>query len=91
MPLSYRGIPYQATSSNIETTDSQILGKYRGSSFSYRRRELLPLPHSIFILKYRGIPYFTLGRFSFQSQLKQSSHSDSSVHQNKDYKTKDEG
>ena len=30
MPLSYRGIPYQSTSSTIKTTDSKILGKYRG-------------------------------------------------------------
>ncbi|MCP2731820.1 DUF4278 domain-containing protein [Limnofasciculus baicalensis] len=91
MPLSYRGIPYQSTSSNIETTNSQIFGKYRGLYFTYRLRELVALPHSIFILKYRGIPYFTLGRFSFQSQLKQSSHSDSSPRQNKDYQGKDEG
>lgn len=91
MSLSYRGIHYQPIPSNIETTDSKIIGKYRGLSFCYPRKELLRLPHSIFILKYRGIPYFTLGRFYFQSQLKQSSHSDSSAHQNKDYKAQDEG
>lgn len=91
MPLSYRGIPYQATSYHIETTDSKIIGKYRGLSFSYPRQELLRLPHSIFMLKYRGIPYFILGRFYFQSQLKQSSHSDSSAHQDKNYKAQDEG
>ncbi len=91
MPLSYRGIPYQSTSSNIETTDSQILGKYRGLYFTYRQRELVALPHSIFILKYRGIPYLALGRFSFQSQFQQSSPSNYSPRQNKDYQGKDEG
>lgn len=87
MPLSYRGIPYQPTSSPLETTDSKNLGKYRGSSFSYPQRELIPFPHSFFILKYRGIPYLALGRFSFQSQLQQSS----SPHKNKHYNGKDEG
>ncbi|HBE17526.1 MAG TPA: hypothetical protein DEG17_00700 [Cyanobacteria bacterium UBA11149] len=90
MPLSYRGIPYQPTSAPLETTDSKNLGKYRGSSFGYSQRELIPFPHSFFILKYRGIPYLALGRFSFQSQLKQSSSPNSSPHKNKYYNGKDE-
>ncbi len=54
MQLYYRGVRYQGSNSNLETTQGEITGFYRGVPW---RREYLenPLvPQAIARLKYRG-------------------------------------
>jgi hypothetical protein len=57
MQLYYRGVRYQGSNSNLETTQGEIAGFYRGVPW---RREYLknPLvPQAIARLKYRGADY----------------------------------
>lgn len=60
MQLQYRGACYQTSHSNLETTQGEIAGYYRG--VPWRRQYLKKpfVPQAIARLKYRGADYFRL-------------------------------
>ncbi|MCU0532511.1 MAG: DUF4278 domain-containing protein [Hydrococcus sp. Prado102] len=55
MQLSYRGISYQSTSTNLATVKPEINGKYRG--IPYQRQIKDATVKDIKVLKYRGLDY----------------------------------
>lgn len=59
MKLSYRGVPYEAERSNLEVTEGEIGGLYRGQSWRFHYARHIPKPQSTHPLKYRGVAYCT--------------------------------
>ncbi len=55
MELHYRGVAYNATPDAIETTESNVVGHYRGATWRMRQAKKLPQDgQSHAGLKYRG-------------------------------------
>ena len=55
MELHYRGVVYNATPDALETTESNIVGHYRGASWRMRQaKDVRHDDHSHARLKYRG-------------------------------------
>lgn len=57
MKLRYRGVEYDYNPPQLEMTESELLGQYRGrpTSFSYARH--VPIPQPAETLTYRGVAY----------------------------------
>lgn len=62
MKLTYRGVPYEQTPVNLEVTEGEILGRYRGQSVrSHRPAISLERPEvESMLLHYRGQAYSKL-------------------------------
>ncbi|MBD2743797.1 DUF4278 domain-containing protein [Coleofasciculus sp. FACHB-1120] len=56
--MHYRGICYQSSHSNLETTQGEIAGFYRGVPWRRQYLKKQPVPQAIARLKYRGADYF---------------------------------
>ncbi|MBL1210725.1 DUF4278 domain-containing protein [Geminocystis sp. GBBB08] len=59
MEMKYRGIQYQSETSLLETKESDIIGKYRGSQWNYKLPKHIPQLRPKFGLNYRGVSYST--------------------------------
>ncbi len=59
MKLSYRGVKYEADRSNLEVTESEVGGLYRGQNWRYRYVRHIPEPVPPRDLNYRGVAYRT--------------------------------
>jgi hypothetical protein len=57
MKFQYRGNSYEQNPQLIETVESQITAKYRGSSYKIKQSVNPTVPDSIVNLKYRGVAY----------------------------------
>lgn len=60
MTLRYRGVDYTPSAPSIETTETEVLGLYRGTP--WRRCQVInpvPAPSCVEHLKYRGVAYTT--------------------------------
>ncbi|MBD0346050.1 MAG: DUF4278 domain-containing protein [Coleofasciculus sp. Co-bin14] len=60
MQLNYRGACYQTSYSNLETTQGEIAGFYRGVPWRRQYLKKQCVPQAIARLKYRGADYFRL-------------------------------
>lgn len=59
MKLTYRGIDYERPPCNLEVTEGEVTGKYRGQDWRYHYpRHMLELQPKA-NLKYRAVPYKT--------------------------------
>jgi hypothetical protein len=59
MKLTYRGVEYTRTPYNLEVTEGEVAGKYRGRDWRYHcPRHMVDLQPKA-NLQYRGIPYKT--------------------------------
>lgn len=56
MQLHFLGASYNSSSPSIETTESEITGKFHGNPYKIRH-PLVTVPNSVRKLKYRGITY----------------------------------
>jgi len=56
MQLNYRGVPYTLEPPTLEMVDSGIYGKYRGALWHGGFVRQIPVPQTVFIGWYRGIP-----------------------------------
>lgn len=61
MKLTYRGAEYDYQPTTLETTESEIIGKYRGQTTHFRYPRHVPQPTAVYELKYRGVSYRTDG------------------------------
>lgn len=59
MRLTYRGAHYQSQQPSLETTESEILGKYRGQEYPIQHPRHMAVPEGVAALKYRGQPYLS--------------------------------
>jgi hypothetical protein len=59
MKLSYRGVKYDYNPPVVETTDSEVVGKYRGLDWRFRNLKKPPVLQPRVNLKYRGVYYQT--------------------------------
>ncbi len=57
MPLTYRGVRYQANTPSLETSEAEIVGKYRGADLSFQRAKEICVPQSALKLRYRGVEH----------------------------------
>lgn len=58
MQLRYRGVSYQRSYANLETTQAEIAGFYRGVPWRRQYLKTPFVPQAIARLKYRGADYF---------------------------------
>lgn len=84
MKLTYRGVSYQSSATNLEMMESEIGGKYRGVDFKFRQKKAILIPHSSLRLKYRGVTHLAFGRSWHQLQLEQTKDSDNTSLNNND-------
>ncbi|MGC9503387.1 DUF4278 domain-containing protein [Baaleninema sp.] len=61
MKLCYRGIPYDYTPPEVETTPSDLVGTYRGIDVRFRNPKKPLVLQPTLDLKYRGVAYRTNG------------------------------
>ena len=54
MSMHYRGVTYNESSKSLETTESDVVGHYRGASWKIRQPKHTPAKRSSARLKYRG-------------------------------------
>lgn len=57
MKLTYRGVQYDYEPTVLETTDSNLYGRYRGQSVQFKYPRHVPAPTMVHDLKYRGVAY----------------------------------
>lgn len=57
MKFSYRGVDYDRTPSTVETTESSVVGKYRGKTLRLRHARWTPSPQKNQGRVYRGVAY----------------------------------
>ncbi len=57
MHLSYRGLPYQPSTSTVPAPESPLFAQYRGMSYSLPS-ELEISASAVVTLQYRGVCYF---------------------------------
>ncbi|NEP02058.1 MAG: DUF4278 domain-containing protein [Symploca sp. SIO2E9] len=69
MKLTYRGVKYEAETSNLVVGQGKIGGKYRGQNWRVHYPLEVPKPEPMYDLKYRGVPYCT-GQGSIVEQPK---------------------
>lgn len=61
MKLNYRGVSYEYNQPEIEVTEEQVAGKYRGLDWRFRNLKKAPVVPQTVNLKYRGVAYQTGG------------------------------
>ena len=54
MSMHYRGVTYDESPKSLETTESEIVGHYRGADWKLRQPKHTPAKHADGRLKYRG-------------------------------------
>ncbi|MFK8183712.1 MAG: DUF4278 domain-containing protein [Phormidesmis sp.] len=54
MQLSYRGVKYNTASPNVQVTETQEVGHYRGATYHVRRAASAAARKTSDVLKYRG-------------------------------------
>jgi hypothetical protein len=59
MQLTYRGVSYDYTPPQVNTVDSDLVGRYRGVDIRFRNPSKPPVQQPTLDLKYRGVPYCT--------------------------------
>jgi hypothetical protein len=59
MKLCYRGVSYDYTPPAVETTQSELVGKYRGLDWRFNAVKKAPVQQTNLDLKYRGVAYNT--------------------------------
>lgn len=59
MRLTYRGVEYDHNPPSLEMSESEILGHYRGRSYSVPYVRHIPVPQPVSDLTYRGVSYRT--------------------------------
>ncbi|AFZ29030.1 hypothetical protein Glo7428_0429 [Gloeocapsa sp. PCC 7428] len=57
MKLTYRGVNYESSEPNIQMTEGDIGGQYRGVNWKQRYPRHIPVPQPVVGLKYRGASY----------------------------------
>ncbi len=57
MKLTYRGVNYESSAPNIEVSEGDINGQYRGVNWKQRYPRHIPVPQPVVGLKYRGASY----------------------------------
>lgn len=57
MKLSYRGVSYEYNPPQVETTEAQVAGKYRGLDWRFRNMKKPPMLVPTVNLTYRGVSY----------------------------------
>ena len=57
MKLTFRGIQYDYEPTVLETTDSNLYGRYRGQTVQFKYPRHVPAPTMVHDLKYRGVAY----------------------------------
>lgn len=62
MKLTYRGVSYEYNPPLIETSEVEVVGKYRGLDWRFRNPTKVPVMQSNLDLKYRGVAYSTNDR-----------------------------
>lgn len=72
MKLCYRGVSYEFNPAQAKVVPSEIVGKYRGSSFSPSVVVENPVPQPVMDLKYRGVAYQTNTQGQVVNQLSPS-------------------
>jgi hypothetical protein len=55
--LQYRGQGYDVEPIPVEMVKSNIVGKYRGQSYTFAYPKHIPVPQIVSNLKYRGVAY----------------------------------
>ncbi|MGD1902397.1 MAG: DUF4278 domain-containing protein [Geitlerinemataceae cyanobacterium] len=60
MEFCYRGVRYNRPAQTLETTESEILARYRGNAYRVRYSERVEISQPSPLCKYRGVPYRTL-------------------------------
>ncbi len=61
MKLSYRGITYDYTPPQVQATEGEVSGKYRGLDWRFRNLKKPPVLQPTVNVKYRGVSYQTGG------------------------------
>jgi Domain of unknown function (DUF4278) len=56
MQLTYRGITFQATQNDVETVETNLTAKFRGTVYHVRRPVTVP-NNTLHRLVYRGVGY----------------------------------
>lgn len=59
MQLTYRGVSYDYTPPQVNSVNSDLVGRYRGIDIRFRRPSKSPVQQPTLDLKYRGVPYCT--------------------------------
>lgn len=57
MKFSYRGVNYDRNPSAVETTESSVVGKYRGKTLRWRHARRTSTPQKVQGRVYRGVAY----------------------------------
>lgn len=55
MELHYRGAAYEASADAVETTETDLVGRYRGSILRFRKPKQAAHEHHSVGMKYRGV------------------------------------
>ncbi|NEQ69824.1 MAG: DUF4278 domain-containing protein [Symploca sp. SIO1B1] len=84
MKLTYRGVSYEHQPATLETTETEITGKYRGVKSQFRCRKSILVPNSSFRLKYRGLMHLVFGLSWYELKPKDISLSEKSTLKQKD-------
>ncbi len=71
MKLTYRGVSYEHQPATLETTETGVIGKYRGVKSQFRRRKSILIPNSSFRLKYRGLMHLAFGLSWYELKAKE--------------------
>ena len=61
MKLTYRGVSYDYNPPTVETSESNVDGKYRGLDWRFRNLKKPPVLQPSANLTYRGVTYQTAG------------------------------
>lgn len=59
MKLNYRGVSYDYTPANVEFSETNLVGKYRGLDIRFRKPTKTPVQQPTLDLVYRGAAYST--------------------------------
>ncbi|TAF57684.1 MAG: DUF4278 domain-containing protein [Oscillatoriales cyanobacterium] len=59
MQLTYRGVSYDYTPPQVNSVDSDLVGRYRGIDIRFRNPSKSPVQQPTLDLKYRGVSYRT--------------------------------
>ncbi|MEO0489171.1 MAG: DUF4278 domain-containing protein [Cyanobacteria bacterium P01_A01_bin.123] len=54
MNLFYRGVKYEAPQAQVEMSEGEVIGRYRGAVVSKRSPKQMPAQNRVSGLKYRG-------------------------------------
>ena len=59
MKLSYRGTTYNYTPADVDVTEGELAGKYRGLDWKFCNQKKAPVQQTTVELKYRGVALTT--------------------------------